>query len=97
MAMNGDTLGTAVGNALFAAIPADVLANMSAAQCAEMCNQLINNWKLIAGCIVTHIQTNAVVTTPAGVAVATSGVAVPVSCVMPATGATTAAGIGTIA
>ena len=45
----------------------------------------------IAGAIVEEIQTNAVVTIPAGVAVATTGTAAA------QTGATTAAGIGTIA
>ena len=87
MAMNGNTLGNAIGTAFFNAIPASVKSCMSDAAKSEMCTALVNNAKIIANCVVAHITANAQVTVAAGIAV-TAG-----SCV----GSTTAAGTGTIA
>ena len=86
MAMNGTTLGNAIGAAFYNAIPASVKSCMSDTARSEMCTALINNAKIIANCVVAHIQSNAQVTVAAGIAV-TAG-----SCA----GATTATGSGTI-
>lgn len=87
MAMNGNTLGTAIGTAFYNAIPASVKNCMTADAKTAMCNSLIDNSKIIANCVVAHITANAQVTVSAGIAV-TAG-----SCV----GATTGTGSGTIA
>ena len=86
MAMNGDTLGNAIGVALYNAIPGSVLECMTSEAKAQMCASLIDNAKVIANCVVSHIVANAqvAVTVCAGIAV-TAG-----SCV----GATTAPGSG---
>lgn len=87
MAMDGNTLGTAIGTAFYNAIPASVKNDMTADAKTAMCNSLIANSKIIANCVVAHIKTNAQVTVAAGIAV-TAG-----SCV----GSTTGTGSGTIA
>lgn len=87
MAMNGNTLGTAIGTAFYNAIPADIKSKMTSEEKTAMCNSLVDNSKIIANCVVAHIVANAQVTVAAGIAV-TAG-----SCV----GATTATGSGTIA
>jgi hypothetical protein len=86
MPMNGNTLGTAIGTAFYNAIPQSVKNCMSSSAKTEMCSALIDNAKIIANCVVAHIQQNAQVTVSAGIAV-TAG-----SCV----GATTGTGSGTI-
>lgn len=86
MAMNGDTLGTAIGTAFYNAIPADVKQEMTADAKTAMCNSLIDNAKIIAKCVVAHITANAKVTVAAGISV-TAG-----TC----QGATTSTGTGTI-
>ena len=48
MAMNGDTLGTAIGKAFYDAIPASVKQEMTADAKTAMCNSLIDNAKIIA-------------------------------------------------
>ena len=87
MAMNGNTLGTAIGTAFYNAIPDSVKNCMTADAKAAMCNSLIANSKIIASCTIAHIIANAQITVAAGIAV-TAG-----SCV----GATTAPGTATIA
>lgn len=60
MAMNGDTLGVAIADAIM-----DVTASAAGkAQCREF-------WKKVANEIVSHIQSNAEV--PAGISVSTTG------------------------
>lgn len=86
MAMNGDTLGTAIGTAFYDAIPASVKQEMTADAKTAMCNSLIDNAKIIAKCVVAHITANAKVTVAAGIAV-TAG-----TC----QGATSGTGTGTI-
>lgn len=86
MAMNGDTLGTAIGKAFYDAIPANVKQEMSADAKTATCNSLIDNAKIIAKCVVAHITANAKVTVAAGIAV-TAG-----TC----QGATSGTGTGTI-
>lgn len=63
MAMNATVLGNAIGLTLFNNIPAEVRACMSAAQCTETLAQLQCNWRLIATDIITHITTNAEIST----------------------------------
>lgn len=87
MAMNGNTLGTAIGKAFYDAIPESVKEDMTADARTAMCNSLIANSKIIANCVVAHIKANAQVTVAAGIAV-TAG-----SC----EGSTTGTGSGTIA
>lgn len=87
MAMDGNTLGTAIGKAFYDAIPASVKGDMTEDAKTAMCNSLIANSKIIANCVVAHITSNAQVTVAAGIAV-TAG-----SCV----GSTTGTGSGTIA
>ena len=88
MAMNGETLGVTIGNALYANIPQSVLNEMTATAKAEMCAALQDSWKIAAACIVDHIKTFGVVTTPLGIPVGPS----PSSVI----GATLSAGIGSI-
>lgn len=90
MAMSGDVLGLAIGNAFYNAIPANVISNMTADAKAATCAALINNAKVIANCVVAHIQSNAQVTVAAGIPVSTTGTAAA------QTGATTSTGTGTI-
>ena len=91
MAMNGDILGTAIGQAFYDAIPASVLECMSETARVAMCNTLIANSKIIAKCTIAHITANAKVTVAAGILVSTEGTAVA------QTGQTTSTGTGTIA
>lgn len=91
MAMNGDTLGTAIGKAFYDAIPASVICCMSADAKTEMCNSLIANSKIIANCVVAHIIANADITVASGISVSVSGTATA------QTGATTSTGTATIA
>lgn len=91
MAMDGDTLGTAIGKAFYDAIPTSVKNDMTAAARADTCNALIDNAKVIANCIVAHIKTNAQITVAAGIPVSTTGTAAA------QTGATTSTGTATIA
>lgn len=90
MAMNGDTLGTAIGTAFYNAIPASVKQEMTVDAKTAMCNSLIDNAKIIAKCVVAHITANAKVTVAAGISVSVSGSATA------QTGATTSTGTGTI-
>lgn len=87
MAMNGTTLGNAIGTAFYDAIPQSVKACMTAEDLAATCSALIANAKVIASCVVDHIKTNAEVTVAAGISV-TAG-----TCA----GMTTSTGSGTIA
>lgn len=91
MAMNGDTLGTAIGTAFYNAIPDSVKQCMTAEARVAMCNTLIANSKIIASCTVAHIQANAKVTVEAGIKVSTEGTAAA------QTGTTVSTGTGTIA
>lgn len=88
MAMNGETLGLAIGNALYDAIPASVKNCMSSCAKAEMCQALQDSWKIAGRCIVDHITTYGSVTTPLGIPVGPS----PTSVI----GATLCPGIGSI-
>lgn len=90
MAMSGDVLGIAIGTAFYNAIPTDVKSHMTAEAQASTCAALINNAKVIASCVVSHIQTYAQVTVAAGIPVSTAGTAAA------QTGATTSTGTGTI-
>lgn len=89
MAMNGETLGNAIGTALYNAIPQDIKACMTAEARSQMCTALQNSWKTAANCIVAHIKANAQVTVAAGIAVQVT----PSS----GTGMTSGTGTGTIA
>lgn len=91
MAMDGNVLGTAIGQAFYNAIPADVLECMSETAKVAMCNTLIANSKIIAKCVVAHIKANAQVTVASGIPVSTTGTEAA------QTGATTSTGTGTIA
>lgn len=89
MAMNGNTLGNAIGTAFFDAIPNNVKECMTADAKTAMCNSLIANSKIIANCVVAHIiscaKIDVNVTVDAGILVQAG------SC----TGSTTSTGSGT--
>lgn len=87
MAMNGNTLGTAIGTAFYNAIPTSVKNDMTADAKTAMCNSLIANSKIIANCVVAHIIANADITVASGILVQAG------SC----TGSTTSTGTATIA
>ena len=91
MAMNGDTLGSAIGKAFYDAIPTKVKNDMTPAARTDTCNALIANAKIIASCVVAHIKTNAEITVASGIPVSTSGSAAA------QTGFTTSTGTATIA
>ena len=80
MAMNGTTLGDTI---------ASIITDASASSEAQA--QVKALWEQIGVAIISHIQSNAVVTVASGIAVTTSGSATA------QTGVTTATGIGTIA
>lgn len=69
MAMNGTTLGNAIGTAMYNAIPQDVKACMTSEAKEETCAALQAAWKTAANCIVAHITANATITVAAGIAV----------------------------
>ena len=56
MAMDGNTLGTAIGKAFYDAIPASVKQDMTSDAKTAMCNSLIANSKIIANCVVRIIH-----------------------------------------
>lgn len=89
MAMNGLTLGNAIGTAFFDAIPESVKACMTPTALADTCTSLMNSATVIANCIVSHIISCAEVsvTVDAGI-----GVQVTPST---GTGVTSTAGTGT--
>ena len=91
MAMDGDTLGTAIGTAFYNAIPDNVKQCMTAEARVAMCNTLIANSKIIAKCTIAHIIANADITVAAGISVSTTGTAAA------QTGSTTSTGTATIA
>lgn len=79
MAMNGKTLGDAI---------AAIITSPDAPK--DMADRIKAQWEAIGAAIVTHIQTNAMVTVQPGIPVATSGSASAQS------GMTTGNGAGTI-
>lgn len=91
MAMNGNTLGTAIGKAFYDAIPESVKEDMTADARTAMCSSLIANSKIIANCVVAHIIANADITVASGISVSTTGTAAA------QTGSTTSTGTATIA
>ena len=93
MALSGTSLGDAVALAVKTASldPLVASGSITSADSAKLYASVKSSWETIGAALVSYLTANTVVTIPLGIPVSTSGSAAA------QTGATTAAGIGTIA